>query len=106
MTVIEPPIIHQILVRYCSCSKSDTANNLEQLLRNCWYPASVTDPRTCATFKGLEAFRLYNVVGNMNASDFVRAMERMTNTTAETGMMWLPVSAIWICHGKLLTVVL
>ncbi|KAJ7788061.1 hypothetical protein B0H13DRAFT_1936652 [Mycena leptocephala] len=54
MTVIEAPIIHQIRFRYCKCNKSDDADNLEQLMRNAWYPATVTDPGTCATFQSLE----------------------------------------------------
>ncbi|KAJ7784192.1 hypothetical protein B0H16DRAFT_1446451 [Mycena metata] len=90
MVVIEAPIIHQLHIRYCKCSKSDDTDNVEQLLRNAWYPATVTDPATCATFKTLDTFRLYNVVGNMNANDFVHAMERATNATASTGMTWLP----------------
>ncbi|KAJ7493142.1 hypothetical protein B0H11DRAFT_1911569 [Mycena galericulata] len=90
MTVIEAPIIHQIRVHYCKCERSDHADNLAQLLRNAWYPASVTDPGTCATFKTLEAYRLYNVVGNMNVNDFIHAMERATDVTAATGIRWLP----------------
>ncbi|KAJ6465540.1 hypothetical protein C8R47DRAFT_1235772 [Mycena vitilis] len=90
LTVIEAPIIHQIQMRYCKCEKSDEADNLEQLLRNSWYPATVTDPGTCATFKSLEAFRMYNVVGNMNARDFVTSLERVTDTTAASGMTWVP----------------
>lgn len=91
MTVIEAPVIHQLRIRYCKCSKSDQADNLAQLLRNAWYPATITDPGTCATFKTLEAYRLYNVVGNMNVNDFIHAMERATDATASTGMKWLPV---------------
>ncbi|KAJ7152741.1 hypothetical protein C8R43DRAFT_1127191 [Mycena crocata] len=90
MTVIEAPVIHQVKIRYCKCSKSDDADNLDQLMRNSWYPATVSDPATCATFKSLEAYRLYNVVGNMNVRDFITALERMTDTTALTGMSWLP----------------
>jgi hypothetical protein len=98
MTVIEVPIIHQVNVRYCKCSKSDHADNVDQLLRNAWYPASVTDPATCATFKSLDAYRLYNVVGNMNVHDFIRALERATDATASTGMAWLPVRDAWTFH--------
>ncbi|KAJ7627924.1 hypothetical protein DFH06DRAFT_1338758 [Mycena polygramma] len=90
MTVIEAPIIHQLRIRYCNCDKSDNTDHLEQLLRNAWYPASLTDPATCATFKTLEAYRLYNVVGNMNVNDFIHSMERATDATASTGMAWLP----------------
>ncbi|KAK6992838.1 CxC2 domain-containing protein [Favolaschia claudopus] len=90
LTVIEEPIIHQIKIRYCKCSKSDNADNLEQLLRNGWYPATVTDPGTCVTFRTLETYRLYNVVGNLNVRDFVTSVERVTDPTASSGMTWLP----------------
>ncbi|KAJ7836106.1 hypothetical protein B0H14DRAFT_3705441 [Mycena olivaceomarginata] len=89
MTVIEAPIIHQVRMRYCKCAKSDDADNLEQLLRNAWYPATVTDPGTCATFRSLESYRMYNVVGNLNVRDFITALERVTDTTASSGMTWL-----------------
>ncbi|KAJ7078528.1 hypothetical protein C8R43DRAFT_1143385 [Mycena crocata] len=69
MTIIEAPIIHQIHIRYCKCSKSDPAAEKH-----------VT----------LDVFRLYNVVGNMNVNDFIHAMERATDATASTGMTWLP----------------
>ncbi|KAJ7742488.1 hypothetical protein DFH07DRAFT_777724 [Mycena maculata] len=90
LTVIEAPIIYEVRVRYCKCDKSDEADNLAQLLRNAWYPVTVTDPGTCATFKTLDTFRQYNVVGNMNVHDFIHAMERTTDATASTGMAWLP----------------
>ncbi|KAJ7088008.1 hypothetical protein B0H15DRAFT_949821 [Mycena belliarum] len=89
-TVIDAPVIHQIKLRYCKCAKSDDADNLEQLMRNSWYPATTTDPATCATFRTLESFRLYNTVGNMNVRDFITALERFTDTTASSGMSWLP----------------
>ncbi|KAJ7023232.1 hypothetical protein C8F04DRAFT_1193688 [Mycena alexandri] len=34
MVVIEAPIIHQLHIKYCKCSKSDDTDNVEQLLRN------------------------------------------------------------------------
>ncbi|KAJ7675296.1 hypothetical protein B0H17DRAFT_1207804 [Mycena rosella] len=90
MTVIEAPIIHRIHVWYCKCGKHSDGDTMEQLMRNVWYSATVTDPSTCAMFKTLEVFRLYNVTGNMNVHDFIRAMERATDATAWTGMKWLP----------------
>ncbi|KAK7000623.1 CxC2 domain-containing protein [Favolaschia claudopus] len=90
LTVIEAPVIHELRIRYCKCSKSDDADNLEQLLRNAWYPATVTDPGTCATFRSLESFRLYTVIGNLNVRDFVSSLERFTDASASSGMTWLP----------------
>jgi hypothetical protein len=91
MTVIEAPTIHQVKIRYCGCSKSYDADNLEQLMRNAWYPATVTDPKTCATFRSLESYRLYNVAGNLNVSDFITTLERATDPSSASGMTWIPV---------------
>ncbi|KAJ7805460.1 hypothetical protein B0H14DRAFT_3485136 [Mycena olivaceomarginata] len=77
LVVIEAPMIHQIRTTWNS------------LLRNGWYPATVTDPKTVATFRSLESYRLYAVLGNMNVKDFVTAMERMTDATSVSGMTWL-----------------
>ncbi|KAJ7744427.1 hypothetical protein DFH07DRAFT_963653 [Mycena maculata] len=76
MVVMDTNCIHTIQFRYCACDKSDKAQNLEQLLRNDWYPATTVDPATCATFASLEHFRLLNVVGNVNVHDFVRTLEQ------------------------------
>ncbi|KAJ7050759.1 hypothetical protein C8F01DRAFT_1000163 [Mycena amicta] len=54
---------------------------LSQLLHNGWYPATIDEPSTCATFQVLDLFRLLKVVGNMNAHDFVGSLERMTDAT-------------------------
>lgn len=94
MTVIELPVIHRVSYRYCKCKMADTTTNVQQLLRNGWYPATITDPATCATFTTLETFRLQNVIANMNANDFITAIERQTNATVSTGMDWLPVHFI------------
>jgi hypothetical protein len=87
---VEAPIIHEIHVWYCKCAKSDDADNLQQLLRNAWYPAMATDPGTCATFRSLESYRLYNVLRNMNVRDYITSLERMTDPSAKSGMTWLP----------------
>ncbi|KAK7022207.1 CxC2 domain-containing protein [Favolaschia claudopus] len=79
MIVLDFPHIHDINYRYCACDLSDRANNLEQLLRNDWYPATTVDPATCATFATLEIFRLTTVVGGLNVHDFVRTMEKSTD---------------------------
>lgn len=79
MVVMDTEAIHTVQYRYCGCDKADRANNLEQLMRNEWYPATTVDPATCATFRSLETFRTLNVVGNINVHDFVGSMERQTD---------------------------
>ncbi|KAJ7043420.1 hypothetical protein C8F04DRAFT_1207359 [Mycena alexandri] len=81
MVVLDTHYIHTVKYRYCGCDHSDDSQNLEQLMRNGWYPATVVDPATCATFAALDLFRLLNVVGNINARDFVTTLERRTNAT-------------------------
>ncbi|KAK6967162.1 CxC2 domain-containing protein [Favolaschia claudopus] len=79
MVVIHFPRIHCIKLRYCGCDVSDSANNLQQLLRNGWYPATTVDPATCATLPTLRIFRLLNVIGNLTVHDFVKTLERCTD---------------------------
>ncbi|KAJ7039475.1 hypothetical protein C8F04DRAFT_1254756 [Mycena alexandri] len=93
MTVIHTMGIHQLRYRYCNCTCSRTLGDnqhLVQLLHNRWYPATVTDPATCATFNVLNLFRLLNVVGNVNCHDFMGSLERLTDAAGSTGMDWMP----------------
>ncbi|KAJ6488281.1 hypothetical protein C8R47DRAFT_1071998 [Mycena vitilis] len=86
LVVMDVNIIHTIKYRFCGCDRSDTSNNLRQILRNAWYPGSTVDPDTCATFKSLDFFRLLNVIGNVNAQDFVRTLEHNTNAMGFGGL--------------------
>ncbi|KAJ7179732.1 hypothetical protein C8R46DRAFT_1160195 [Mycena filopes] len=87
MTVIHTNGIHQVRYRYCKCERGralDDNPNLSQLMRNRWYPATVTDPTTCGTYDVLDLFRLLNVVGNMNCHDFMGSLERLTDPAGST----------------------
>ncbi|KAJ7184066.1 hypothetical protein C8R46DRAFT_1208297 [Mycena filopes] len=90
MVVIDTTGIHVVTFRYCGCARSRQSSNVQLLLRNGWYPASLTDPSTCATFVVLDLFRLLNVVGNVNAHDFVLTLERQTDALGYTGIRWMP----------------
>ncbi|KAJ7715461.1 hypothetical protein B0H16DRAFT_1667065 [Mycena metata] len=84
MVVLHPNGIHTVNYRYCQCDLSARANNLQQLLRTGWYPATTVDPATCATFQCLDLYRMLNVVGNINVHDFVGSLERLTDATKIT----------------------
>ncbi|KAF7321838.1 CxC2 domain-containing protein [Mycena kentingensis (nom. inval.)] len=75
--------VFKILFRYCGCSDSIRYKygRISQLMGKGWYPATVTSPRTCATYEALDLFRLLRVVGNTSAHDFVGTLERLTDAT-------------------------
>ncbi|KAF7289215.1 CxC2 domain-containing protein [Mycena indigotica] len=83
MVVIDVGGVFEVDIQFCGCSDSlrHRHTTLSQLLDNQWYPATVTEPSTCATFRVLDLFRLLKVKGNMNAHDFVGTLERLTNAT-------------------------
>ncbi|KAJ7173526.1 hypothetical protein C8R46DRAFT_1215455 [Mycena filopes] len=90
LVVIDSSGIHKISYHFCGCALSDHANNLAQFLRNDWYPASMTDPDTVATYDVLDFYRLLNVGGNINAYDFIAALERKTDAVASSGIQRVP----------------
>ncbi|KAK6971667.1 CxC2 domain-containing protein [Favolaschia claudopus] len=79
MVIMHFPHIYNVKLRYCGCDVSDHASNLQQLLRNGWYPASTVDPATCATLATLKIFRSLSVIGNLTVLDFIKTMERSTD---------------------------
>jgi CxC2 like cysteine cluster associated with KDZ transposases len=81
MVVLDSNGIHEIGVHFCGCALSLRANKREQLMRARWYPATVIDPQTCATYEVLKRYHLLNVVGGVNVHDFVGSLERLTNAT-------------------------
>lgn len=87
LTVMHSNGIHQLQYCYCSCDWSDHADKPIQFLRNRWYPATPTNPSSCATFNVLEEFRLLNVGGNVNGSKFVRALEELTDASQQTWVL-------------------
>ncbi|KAJ6504317.1 hypothetical protein C8R47DRAFT_1210384 [Mycena vitilis] len=90
LVVMDTTGIHEIDYRRCGCDLSDHTNPVRQLLRNAWFPASATDPDCCGTFKMLDHFRLLNVIGNVNANDYVKSLEQMTSAVGSTGMENVP----------------
>ena len=77
--VIVDEVIHTIRVRYCSCRGLRSLNAVRQLLRNRWYPVTVTDPETCVTFRALDVFRLAVVHANVNVNNWLKAIEERTD---------------------------
>ncbi|KAJ7859269.1 hypothetical protein B0H13DRAFT_2356157 [Mycena leptocephala] len=49
------------------------------LMRARWWPATVTNPQTCATFAVVRLFQIMNCLGKVSAHDFMRSLELLTN---------------------------
>ncbi|TRM61685.1 hypothetical protein BD626DRAFT_405012 [Schizophyllum amplum] len=77
--VVVDDIIHTVRYRYCACRGLRSLNAVRQLLRNRWYPATVTDPETCITFHALDTFRLAAVHANVNVNNWLKAIEERTD---------------------------
>ncbi|TRM57177.1 hypothetical protein BD626DRAFT_412511 [Schizophyllum amplum] len=75
MTVIAPTHICRLKIRYCACSRGEGATNVQQLLREGWFPATVIEPSTCALFTTLDHFALLTVIANTNVRDFVSSLQ-------------------------------
>lgn len=77
LVVIHTNGIHKVNVYFCGCQPG--LKHRQQLMRFTWWPATSTDPKTCATFRVLRLFRHENLQGNMTAYDFYKALENMTD---------------------------
>ncbi|KAJ7300377.1 hypothetical protein DFH08DRAFT_725398 [Mycena albidolilacea] len=78
--------VHEIAMDYCGCRPADGTpeggepmEERTQLLRSCWWPATLENPKTCATFGVLRLFHVLNCLGKLSAYDFLRGLEKCTN---------------------------
>jgi hypothetical protein len=88
--VIDTTGIHNITVNFCLCD--GRLEKRQQLMRVCWWPATVRDPQTCATFAVVRLFRMLNCLGKISAHDFLRSLEFMSNND---GLHPVPVCSVW-----------
>ncbi|KAJ7119391.1 hypothetical protein C8R46DRAFT_1169932 [Mycena filopes] len=74
--------VHELNVDFCGCRTAEGVEweeHRRQLLRACWWPATVTAPNTCATFQVLRLFQVLNCLGKLSAYDFLRGLEMTSN---------------------------
>ncbi|KAJ7510750.1 hypothetical protein B0H11DRAFT_1701190 [Mycena galericulata] len=75
--VIDVTGIHNVKVQFCDCDSR--VLHWQQLMRVRWWPATVRDPQTCATFAVVRLFQIMNCLGKVSAHDFLRSLELLTN---------------------------
>lgn len=69
--------VHNVNVNYCLCDSK--IEQWQQLMRVCWWPGTVRDPKTCAMFTVVRLFRTLNCLGKVSAHDFLRSLELLSN---------------------------
>lgn len=79
LVIIHSNGLHRVSVQFCGCTSSIESAKCLDLLRAGWYPATLKEPQTCATFRVLEDFHLHNLVGHVTTHDFIGALDRKTN---------------------------
>ncbi|KAJ7117958.1 hypothetical protein C8R43DRAFT_901603 [Mycena crocata] len=76
-TLIDVTGIHNVNVQFCECDSR--ISHRQQLMRVCWWPATVVDPATCATLSVIRLFHNLNCLGKVSAFHFLRSLELLTN---------------------------
>ncbi|KAJ7747398.1 hypothetical protein B0H14DRAFT_3097038 [Mycena olivaceomarginata] len=76
--------VHEMSVDFCGCPRDAQPNSppeerRTQLLRACWWPATITVPNTCTMFHVLRHFQIINCLGKLSAYDFLRGLKMCTN---------------------------
>ena len=72
---------HEVNVRFCGCSVSESCKDYQQLMRMRWFSATLTTPRTAFAFDLLEVFHLLSVRGKLSAHDFYESLVSLTDGT-------------------------
>ncbi|KAH7906735.1 hypothetical protein BJ138DRAFT_1219206 [Hygrophoropsis aurantiaca] len=69
--------IHTVALDYCNCESA--VSHIRQLLRFELYPATVTDPKSAATFRVLEHFQMLSFESKGSAFEYYRTISRLTD---------------------------
>ncbi|GJF00231.1 CxC2 domain-containing protein [Phanerochaete sordida] len=78
--VIHTNGLHPVTVQYCQCNLQKAAGTkLQQLLRYELYPATLEEPTTCCTFRGLEQFHLLTLQSKLTAYDYYLTLTKLTD---------------------------
>ncbi|KAI0055821.1 hypothetical protein BV25DRAFT_1921506 [Artomyces pyxidatus] len=79
--VIHANGIHVVNLDFCGCGLSENIERRQQILRMGWWPATVSDPQTAATFQCMNLFHLLSVQGKTTGYDFYKSLELSTSNS-------------------------
>ncbi|KAF7790585.1 hypothetical protein EIP86_001541 [Pleurotus ostreatoroseus] len=77
LVVLHTNGLHKVNVAFCGCDTS--VKPWQQLMRVRWWPATVLNPSTAATFEVMRQFHYQNLHGHITAYDFYRSLEFLTD---------------------------
>lgn len=77
--VIDLSGIHNVKLDFCGCERAEIART--QLLRFRWFPATVKEPHTAATFRVLKYFQVLTFESKASGFQFYHALHRLTDNT-------------------------
>lgn len=81
-TLIDVDGIHEVAVDFCGCESVQP--HVVQLLRMRWWPATVTSPKTAATFRLLEWFHILGNQSKVSAYEYYMSLVRRTDNVASS----------------------
>jgi len=102
--VIDNNGIHQVGLDYCGCEKA--GDLVTQLLRARLYPATITAPKSAATFNVLQFFQVLSFESKASVFEFYYTLMRRTDNTGTASvpvshssqMIPFPCSSIYFCR--------
>ncbi|KAG1805841.1 uncharacterized protein BJ212DRAFT_1449520 [Suillus subaureus] len=71
--------IHEIALDFCGCASAQV--QYRQLLCMWWYPATISEPRTAATFMVLQHFHILSFKSKVSAYKFYHSLARHTDNS-------------------------
>ncbi|KAG1721611.1 hypothetical protein EDB19DRAFT_1646367 [Suillus lakei] len=66
--------VHEVVLDFCGCTSAQV--RYTQLLRMQWYPATVSEPQTAATFVVLQHFHILSFESKVSAYEFYHSLAR------------------------------
>ncbi|KAG1798028.1 hypothetical protein EV424DRAFT_1475028 [Suillus variegatus] len=76
--------VHEVALDFCGCASAQV--RYTQLLRMRWYPATVFEPQTAATFAVLQHFHILSFESKVSAYEFYHSLARCTDNSGLIGI--------------------
>ena len=79
-TILNTQSIQSVSLDFCTCGASHQSKT-SQLFRSQFYPATVANPQTAATFHALEMFKLLSYISKVSVFGYYQALSRLSDNS-------------------------